>query len=69
MPSLAGNVKSGGKLRQMWDDLLPGSETLKEEGMAVGVEPAEGGLEVFGIESGAASGGLVAIGSEVEEDA
>ncbi len=34
-----------------------------------GVEPGEGGLEVLGVERGAASGGIFAIGSEVEEDA
>lgn len=37
--------------------------------MLGGVEPAEGGLEVPGVESGAAGGGMVASGSEVEEDA
>lgn len=37
--------------------------------MLGGVEPAEGGLEVCVVECGAASGGLVASRSEVEEDA
>ena len=34
-----------------------------------GVEPVEGGLEILSVECGAARGGLVAFGSEVEEDA
>ena len=42
---------------------------MEEEGVFGGVEPVEGGLEVLGVECGAASGGLVAFGSEVEEDA
>lgn len=42
---------------------------MEEEGVFGGVEPGEGGLEVLGVERGAASGGIFAIGSEVEEDA
>ena len=34
-----------------------------------GVEPAEGGLEVFSVECGAASSGLIASWSEVEKNA
>lgn len=42
---------------------------MEEEGLFGGVQPAEGGLEVVGIEGGAACGGLVTGGSDVEEDA
>lgn len=49
--------------------ILPGIEALHEARVFSWIQPTEGGLQVISVESGAAGGGAVVVGDEVEEDA